>query len=106
MGTGENATTTLAMVIHELATNSVKHGALSAQTGLLDISSTTDDQNVFLVWAETGGPPIADAPEMRGFGSTMISRIVAQQLGGSIDYDWQTSGLVVTLRMLKNRLAL
>jgi two-component sensor histidine kinase len=105
-GVGEQTAATLAMVIHELATNSLKHGALSAQAGTLDISSTSDDQNVVLIWSETGGPPIVEAPQMRGFGSKMISRIVAQQLGGAIDYDWQTSGLVVTLRMLKDRLAL
>jgi two-component sensor histidine kinase len=105
MGVGERTATTLAMVVHELATNSVKHGALSSEAGALDISSKTEDDDVYLVWAETGGPSLNDQPEMRGFGSTMISRSVSSQLGGSLDYDWQAAGLVATLRMRKSRLA-
>jgi two-component sensor histidine kinase len=105
MGVGERTATTLAMVVHELATNSVKHGALSADAGALDISSTAEDDEVCLVWAETGGPSMSQQPEMRGFGSQMISRSVSSQLGGSLDYDWQPAGLVATLRMRKSRLA-
>ena len=105
MGVGERTATTLAMVVHELATNSVKHGALSTDAGALDISSSADDDNVHLVWAETGGPPMDGRPEMRGFGSQMISRSIASQLGGSLDYDWQPAGLVATLVMRKARLA-
>jgi two-component sensor histidine kinase len=56
MGVGERAATTLAMVIHELATNSVKHGALSVHEGTLDVSGTSDDTHLTLVWAEDGGP--------------------------------------------------
>ena len=56
MGVGERTATTLAMVIHELATNSVKYGALSAPAGLLDISSSADGDDLCLIWAETGGP--------------------------------------------------
>jgi two-component sensor histidine kinase len=105
MGIGEVTATTLAMVVHELATNSVKHGALSAETGTLEISSTTDNGNIFLVWAETGGPRVEEPAQMLGFGSRMISRSISQQLDGMIAYDWQPTGLVVTLRMSKERLA-
>jgi two-component sensor histidine kinase len=105
MGVGERAATALAMVVHELATNSVKHGALSTDAGALDISSSAEDDDVCLVWAETGGPAMAEQPEMRGFGSKMISRSVSSQLGGSLDYDWQPAGLVATLRMRKSRMA-
>jgi len=105
MGVGERTATTLAMVVHELATNSVKHGALSVEAGALDISSNADDQDVYLVWAETGGPTMTQQPEMRGFGSQMVSRSVSNQLGGELAYDWQSSGLVVTLRMRKSHLA-
>jgi len=80
MGVGERTATTLAMVVHELATNSVKHGALSVEAGALDISSNADDQDVYLVWAETGGPIMTQQPEMRGFGSQMVSRSVSSQL--------------------------
>lgn len=104
MGVGERTATTLALVIHEMATNSVKHGALSSEDGVLDISSTTDDDDVIVVWAETGGPAISGAPDMHGFGSKLISRSIAHDLAGSLSYDWQESGLVATLRMRKDRL--
>lgn len=105
MGIGEQTATTLAMVIHELATNSVKHGALSVKEGTLDVSATQDAAHLSLVWAEDGGPPVKGTPEMRGFGSKMIARSVAQQFDGALTYDWQPSGLVVTLRMRKDRIA-
>ena len=105
MGIGERTATTLAMVIHELATNSVKHGALCANGGTLDVSGTCDETHLSLVWAEDGGPRVEAIPHMRGFGSQMIARSIAQQFDGALNYDWQPSGLVVTLRMRKDRLA-
>jgi two-component sensor histidine kinase len=105
MGVGEATATTLAMVIHELATNSVKHGALSAHEGTLDISSTADDADLCLTWAESGGPSVVRIPQMTGFGSKLISRSISQQFGGELSYDWQPTGVVVTLRMRKDRLA-
>jgi two-component sensor histidine kinase len=92
------------MVVHELATNSVKHGALSTDTGTLDLSGRTDEDEVHLIWSETGGPQIDHTPEMTGFGSRMILRSVATQLGGSLTYDWQSTGLVATLIMQKDRM--
>ena len=105
MGVGEKAAQTLALVIHELATNSLKHGALSVEEGVLDVSSRSDERDVFVVWAETGGPAVADAPSMGGFGSKLLTRALADHLGGSIAYDWQAPGLVVTLQLRKDRLA-
>jgi len=105
MGVGETSTRTLALVVHELATNSLKHGALSTGAGTLDVSSTSDERDVVVIWAETGGPEITEPPQMAGFGSTLVRRSISDQLGGSIDYDWQPSGLVVTLHMRKDRLA-
>lgn len=105
MGVGEQTATTLAMVIHELATNSVKHGALSSDTGSLDISSRADEDDLYVIWAETGGPEIDEDPDMGGYGSRLIERSVASRFRGSLDYDWQATGLVATLRMRKDRLA-
>lgn len=105
MGVGERTATALAMVIHELATNSVKHGSLSSAMGFLDVSSTIAGDRLTLVWAETGGPPIIEAPILTGFGSRLITRSVSTQLGGEIAYDWQETGLVVTIRMGQARLA-
>jgi two-component sensor histidine kinase len=104
MGVGEKTASTLAMVVHELATNSVKHGALSRDTGSLDLSGRTEADEVHLIWSETGGPQIDDTPRMEGFGSRMVLRSVAGQLGGSLTYDWQPSGLVATLIMRKDRM--
>jgi two-component sensor histidine kinase len=105
MGVGERTATTLAMVVHELATNSVKYGALSCAEGFLDVSSRSDGDNIDLIWAETGGPLIVEHPELTGFGSRLVARSVANQLGGELTYDWQESGLVVTVRMRQDRLA-
>ena len=105
MGVGERTATALAMVLHELATNSAKHGALSRETGALDITGTNDESTLRLVWAETGGPAIADAPMLSGFGSKMVHMNLTGQLGGSINYDWQPTGLVATLEMRIEALA-
>jgi two-component sensor histidine kinase len=104
-GIGEKAASTLAMVIHELATNSVKYGALSNSAGFLDISSRAEGGRLYLTWAETGGPPIVGYPELSGFGSRLIARTVASQLRGELTYDWQETGLVVTIAMPEARLA-
>lgn len=48
---------------------------------------------------------LENSPELRGFGSKLLSRSVSQQLGGELNYDWQPTGLVLTLRMRKDRLA-
>ena len=58
MGVGEASATTLALIIHELATNSLKYGALSSETGTLDVSSTGHDDDVIVTWTESGGPPV------------------------------------------------
>jgi two-component sensor histidine kinase len=104
MGVGETTATTLAMVVHELATNSVKHGALSAPAGTLDVSGRSEDGLVIVTWAETGGPPVLDEPEMTGFGSQMIKRSIASRLAGALSYDWQATGLVATLTMRADRM--
>ena len=57
MGVGEGAATTLAMVVHELATNSLKYGALSDAAGLLDVSCNLQGSEVVVVWTERGGAP-------------------------------------------------
>jgi two-component sensor histidine kinase len=104
MGVGESATTTLAMVIHELATNSMKYGALSAETGTLDVACDPQDKEVVVVWTERGGPPAVE-PSSRGYGASLIHRSMTRHFGGSADYLWDAGGLIVTLRMTKDRLA-
>lgn len=105
MGVGEAAATTLALVTHELATNSLKYGALSVASGTLDISCTAHDSEVVVVWTERGGPPVVAPTGPRGFGSKLVNRSMSAQLGGSIAYDWSEEGVVITLRMNKDGLA-
>ena len=84
MGVGEAAATTLALVVHELATNSLKYGALSVPTGTLDVSATDREQNLALVWTERGGPPVAPPTGPGGYGSRLLDRAIKQQLDGSV----------------------
>jgi two-component sensor histidine kinase len=106
MGVGEAAATSLALVIHELATNSLKYGALSAEAGTLDISTAApSDDQLELIWMERGGPEVEAPPEASGFGSKLVHRSVSKQLGGAIEYEWAPDGLIVTLRLERGRLA-
>src|SRR5215218_9582817 len=74
MGVGEASATTLALVIHELATNSLKYGALSSECGTLDVSGTGDDtEDVVIIWTERGGPSVV-APAEAGYGSELVTR--------------------------------
>jgi two-component sensor histidine kinase len=105
MGVGEAAATALALVIHELATNSLKYGALSAEAGTLDLSCAPPETNVILTWTERGGPPVTAPTNNGGFGSKLITRSLTAQLGGSIDCQWFKEGVVVTINISKDRLA-
>lgn len=104
MGVGETAATGLGLVIHELATNSMKYGALSAPTGTLDLSTAAENANVVLTWLERGGPEVEAPDAAEGFGSKLIRRTVAGHLGGAIDYEWSPGGVIITLTMCRDRL--
>lgn len=87
----KSAATALVMALHELATNGLKYGALSADEGRVDISWSADgDGHVHLRWQERGGPPVSE-PETRGFGSRLL-----RPHGGmrSVELDWDPAGLV------------
>jgi two-component sensor histidine kinase len=102
---GEGSSTTLALVVHELATNAAKYGSLSVASGTLDVSCNGQDDEVVIVWTERGGPPISAQATLEGFGSQLVHRSMAAQLGGAIAFDWSAEGLVATLRMSKDRIA-
>ena len=84
----------IAMAVHELTTNAVKYGALSAPTGhvLVEWSRSADGQ-VALRWAESGGPPV-EPPTRQGFGTRVIERMIRNQLKGEVRFDWREDGLV------------
>jgi two-component sensor histidine kinase len=106
MSVSERGATSLALVLHELATNSVKYGALSVAAGTLDVTATADDSHVVIVWTERGGPSVA-APttKLGGFGSRLLTHSMTSQLNGSVEHDWRPDGLIVTLRIAKDRLS-
>lgn len=94
------AAQSLALVIHELATNASKYGALSRPLGRLNVSWTWDVGNVLrLIWREDAGAPVV-APARRGFGSTLIESAV-KQVGGRVELTWRPQGLKVRLDILK-----
>ena len=105
MSVGESSTTILALVVHELATNSLKYGALSTDTGTLDVSCSSHSEAVTLVWTERGGPKVNAPGGPGGYGSTLVQRSVTGHLRGSIDYNWAAEGVVVTLKVDPLRLA-
>lgn len=105
MSVGESSATILALVIHELATNSLKYGALSAETGTLDVSCSSQNEAVTIVWTERGGPPVRAPAAAPGYGSKLVERSVTGHLRGVIGYDWSRDGLVVTLKVQPERLA-
>lgn len=96
---GERAATSLALVMHEQATNAVKYGGLSTETGTVSLTGRVEDGAYHLRWAEAGGPAIASVPERRGFGTVLAERSVAGQLDGSLEHDWAPDGLVLSLRV-------
>jgi two-component sensor histidine kinase len=104
MGIGQRSANAFAMILHELATNSAKHGALSSEAGALEITGSMIDDRLELVWAETGGPQVDEMPTLDGFGSKMAGQIIDTELGGAISYDWQQSGLVATITTIADRL--
>ncbi len=105
MSVGEKGATALALVLHELATNSVKYGALSVATGTLDVSAVAKEDDVVMTWIERAGPPVATPPAtLGGFGSRLLTHSMTSQLNGSVEHDWCSEGLLVTLRMAKDRL--
>lgn len=88
--------TTLALVIHELMTNSAKYGALSDSRGHIDINTQLDAQrNLHITWTEHGGPPVK-APTRRGFGSTVIERSIPYDLKGEATLDYEVKGIRAT----------
>jgi PAS domain S-box-containing protein len=82
----------LALALHELATNAAKYGALSVPEGGLTLTWTVEDGRLLLRWTESGGPAVVP-PTRRGFGTKVIGASIEQQLGGTTELDWERPGL-------------
>jgi len=87
---------TIALALHELATNAAKYGALSTETGRVDLTWRLEGGRLELSWMESDGPQITP-PNRRGYGSRAIVAGIERQLGGMVQFDWQTNGLRCTL---------
>ncbi|HUQ35598.1 MAG TPA: HWE histidine kinase domain-containing protein [Aestuariivirga sp.] len=101
---GEHSATAVALVVHELATNSMKYGALSVPTGNLAISGLDQGEDVEINWLEYGGPTVISPPHVAGFGSRLVTSSVEGQLGGTITVDWAPQGIAAKLKLNKVRL--
>lgn len=98
------AAQTMTLLIHELVTNSAKHGALSASAGLVEIAWMTEtagitaaDASFVFTWIEKGGPPVRP-PQRQGFGTQIIERVAPSDLNGTATVDFASAGLRFSLR--------
>jgi light-regulated signal transduction histidine kinase (bacteriophytochrome) len=88
-----HAFTTVALVIHEMITNSAKYGALGDHRGLVTVTTTIDQrENLIIDWIERGGPAVKP-PRRRGFGSTVIQSSIRHDLKGEVELDFAVTGL-------------
>jgi len=96
------ATLTLAMMFNELATNAVKHGALSNDSGRIDIrwdvETTSAGDRMRLRWQESGGPPVTP-PNRKGFGLMLLEEGLAEEMEGEVRFDYDPSGVVYQVVM-------
>jgi PAS domain S-box-containing protein len=93
LGLNATATQAIGLVLHELATNAGKYGALSADAGLVDIRWEITESDAFTMsWTERDGPPVLP-PERRGFGTVVIVAMVTHNVRGVIDLDYPASGV-------------
>jgi PAS domain S-box-containing protein len=97
---------TLALGLHELATNAAKYGALSVPSGRISLTAGVQragtGEELQIVWRESDGPEVTP-PETAGFGTTMLSQAIAYQHEGTTELDWRKQGLVcrITLPLTK-----
>jgi two-component sensor histidine kinase len=100
------AAQSMAMIVHELATNAAKHGALSTQAGkvMIEWRRTKGDRIVFK-WTEKGGPPPIAAPTRKGVGSTVIAR-AASYLQAKVSMAWTAAGLAFELDLPKQAISI
>lgn len=95
----DRGATPIALVFHELATNSAKYGALSTPEGRVQVTFAGDGDRIRICWRESGGPGILREPELHGFGTRLTEISIVQQLGGSLQREWRPEGLRVDIEL-------
>lgn len=90
------AATPLALLFHELGTNSAKYGAFSNASGLVRITGERIGETYRLKWQEENGPTVTEPDALRGFGTRLVQIAVEGQLRGSISREWRPDGLVMS----------
>ena len=92
----------LGIALHELATNATKYGALSNEAGMVAVDWATetapDGDRLVLLWRETGGPVVAP-PSRRGYGSLVLERGLAHELGAKVDLSYPPDGAICTIEL-------
>ena len=99
-----SATVSLALGMHELATNAAKYGALSSDSGSVAIEWTVESGEMDLLWREEGGAPVSP-PTRKGFGTRLLQHALARDFGGTVDIDYAAAGVRVRLRAPLLRIA-
>src|SRR5215475_1453655 len=82
----------IGLALHELATNAGKYGALSTDSGRVDVRWGTDGNTLTMRWTEREGPPVS-APPRRGFGTVVMETMAQRSVDGKVDLDYAPSGL-------------
>jgi PAS domain S-box-containing protein len=100
-----NSVTSLALLLHEFATNAAKYGALSTPEGRIDVHCEVAGDKLLLTWNERGGPALNDEVSVNGFGAILIRSAIEGQLGGAISRDWLPEGLAIRLSLALDRLS-
>jgi PAS domain S-box-containing protein len=80
------------LALHELTTNAGKYGALSTDTGRVDVCWESDDDTFIMSWTERDGPPVS-APQRRGFGTIVMETMAERSVDGAVDLDYAPSGV-------------
>jgi two-component sensor histidine kinase len=101
---GEHAANGVALVLHELATNAGKYGALTRDGGTVTVDWTMDGPDLVLRWKERGGPLTSGAPMTSGFGSRLMKEMIETTLGGRQHAQWPPDGLEMSIRLPLDRL--